>query len=62
MINLTHMIFMLNSVFTIVFYVMRWIKQDHTCIYFKEFLNQLILLYIYIYLYLQQIKDYVHVS
>jgi hypothetical protein len=28
MINLTHMIFILNSVFTIVFYMRRWRKQD----------------------------------
>jgi hypothetical protein len=39
-INLSHIISSLNFVFTIVFYAMRWIKQDHTCIYFKRFLNK----------------------
>jgi hypothetical protein len=48
MINLTHMISILNSVFTVMFYVARWSKLDLTCICFKEFLNQLNLLYIYI--------------
>jgi hypothetical protein len=38
------MISILNSVFTVVFYPMRWTKLDHTRIYFKEFLNQLNLL------------------
>jgi hypothetical protein len=54
--------YILNSVFTVVFYTMRWIKQDLGCIYFKEFLNQLNLLYTCICLYLQQIKSYEHVS
>jgi hypothetical protein len=58
MINLTHMIFILNSVFTVVFYVARWTKLDITCIYFEEFINQLNLLYLCIYLYLQQNKSY----
>jgi hypothetical protein len=40
MINLSHMIFILNFVFTILFYVTRWTKQDHTCICFEEFFNQ----------------------
>jgi hypothetical protein len=40
MINLSHMISILNFVFTILFYVMRWTKQYLTCIYFTEFLNQ----------------------
>jgi hypothetical protein len=53
MINLIYMISILNSVFTIVFYAKRWIKQDLICICFEEFLNQLNLLYIWIYLYLQ---------
>jgi hypothetical protein len=53
MINLIHMIFILNSIFTIVLYVTRWVKQDLICIYFEEFLNQLNLFYILIYLYLQ---------
>jgi hypothetical protein len=44
-IYLTHMISILNSVFTIVFYPMRWTKLDHTCICFEEFLNQLNFLY-----------------
>jgi hypothetical protein len=52
MINLIHMIYILNSIFTIVFYMMRWIKQDLICIWFKEFINQLNLLYIWICLYL----------
>jgi hypothetical protein len=38
-INLTHKIFVLNSVFIVVFYAMRLTKQDSTCICFKEFLN-----------------------
>jgi hypothetical protein len=46
MINIIYMIFILNSVFTIVLYVMRWTKQDLICIYFKEFLNQFYLFYI----------------
>jgi hypothetical protein len=46
MINLTYMISILNSIFTIVFYLTRWIKQVLTCICFEEFLNQLNLLYI----------------
>jgi hypothetical protein len=41
------MISILNYVFTVVFYPMRCTKLDHTCIYFKEFLNQLNLLYKY---------------
>jgi hypothetical protein len=45
-INLIHMISILNSIFTIVFYVMRLTKQDLLCIFFEEFLNQLNLLYI----------------
>jgi hypothetical protein len=44
-IYLTHMIFILNYVFTILFYAMRWTKLYHTCICFEQFLNQLILLY-----------------
>jgi hypothetical protein len=39
MINLIHMICILNFVFTVVFYVTRWKKLDHTYIYFEEFLN-----------------------
>jgi hypothetical protein len=46
MINITYMIFILNFVFTIVFYMMRWAKQDYICICFEEILNQLNLLYI----------------
>jgi hypothetical protein len=52
------MIFILNFVFTIVFYAMRWIKLDLNYLCFKEFLNQLNLLYIYICLYLQQERSY----
>jgi hypothetical protein len=62
MINLTHMVSILNSIFTIVFYVSRWMKQDLICIWFEEFLNQLNLFYICICLYLQQIKSYGHAS
>jgi hypothetical protein len=58
MINLTHMISILNSIFIHVFYAMRWTKLDIACICFNEFINQLNLLYIYIYLYLQQNKNY----
>jgi hypothetical protein len=46
------MISILNSVFTVVFYVMRKTKLDLTYICCKEFLNRLNLLHIYIYLYL----------
>jgi hypothetical protein len=46
MINLIHMIFILNSIFTIVFYATSLTKQDLICICFEEFLNQLNLLYI----------------
>jgi hypothetical protein len=62
MINLIYVIFILNSIFTIVLYEMGWTKQDLICIYFEEFLNQLNLLYIWKYLYLQQIKIYGHAS
>jgi hypothetical protein len=41
------MISKLNFIFIIVFYSMRKIKLEHTCIYFEEFLNQLNLLYEY---------------
>jgi hypothetical protein len=58
MINLTHMISILNYVFTVVSYVTRRIKLNTVCIYFKEFINQLNLLYIYICLYLQQGTSY----
>jgi hypothetical protein len=72
MINLTHMISILNFVFTIVFYTVRWTKLDlfayvlknlwtkldHAYICFEEFLNRLNLFYIYICLYLQQDKCY----
>jgi hypothetical protein len=45
---LTHVIFILNSVFiTIVFFTTRWNKLDHACLCFEEFLNQLNLLYKY---------------
>jgi hypothetical protein len=48
MINLTHMIFILNFVFTVMLYAVRWSKLDLTYIYLKK-LNQLNLIYIYIY-------------
>jgi hypothetical protein len=51
------MIFILNSIFIVVFYAMRWTKQDLACIYFEKKLNQLNLLYIYIYVYLQYILN-----
>jgi hypothetical protein len=50
--------YILNFVFTIVFYATRLTKQDLSYIYFEEFLIQLNLIYFYIYLYLQQIKSY----
>jgi hypothetical protein len=40
------MISILDYVFTVVFYMMRWIKLDIICICFEEFMNQLNLLYI----------------
>jgi hypothetical protein len=36
MINLSHMIFILNFVFTILFYAIRWTKQDLTYICFLK--------------------------
>jgi hypothetical protein len=48
MINLIHMISILNLIFTIVFY---------SFICFEEFINQLNLLYSCIYLYLQKEKS-----
>jgi hypothetical protein len=62
MINLIHMISILNYAFTIVFHTMRWTKQYLICICFKDFLNQLNLLYIWICFYLQKIKIYGHMS
>jgi hypothetical protein len=44
-INLIYIIFILNSVFTIMLYVMRWTKQYLIYMYF-DFFNQLNLLYI----------------
>jgi hypothetical protein len=58
MINLTHMISIFNSVFTVVFYMTRWTKLDTTCICFEEFINQHNLLYICICLYLQWDTSY----
>jgi hypothetical protein len=52
MINLMKMISILNPVSAIVLYAMKWTKQDFTYICFKEFLNQLNLIYIYLCLYL----------
>jgi hypothetical protein len=40
MINITLMISIFNSIFTIVLYTTRWTKLDLTCICFEEFLNQ----------------------
>jgi hypothetical protein len=57
-INLTYMISILNSIFTVVFYAMRWIKLDPTCTCFAKKINQLNLLYIYMFLYLQPDKSY----
>jgi hypothetical protein len=54
MINLIHMISILNFIFIVVFYATRWTKLDHVFICFDEFINQLNLFYICIYLYLQQ--------
>jgi hypothetical protein len=51
MINLTHMISILNYVFTIIFYVVRWPKLNTTYICFEEFLNQLkFTLYLYMFI------------
>jgi hypothetical protein len=36
MINLTHIVFILNFIFTIVVYVVRWTKLDLIYIYFKK--------------------------
>jgi hypothetical protein len=47
MINLTYMISILNFIFIVMFYAVRWSKFYPNCIYFKEILNQLNLLYIY---------------
>jgi hypothetical protein len=41
------MIFILNSVFTVMFYATRLTKLDIIFICFEEFINQLNLLYIY---------------
>jgi hypothetical protein len=41
MINFTHIVFILNFIFTIVVYVVRWTKLDPTCIYFKKFKSKL---------------------
>jgi hypothetical protein len=57
-INLTHIISILNFVFTVVFYATRWIKLYLNYICSEEFLNQLNLFYIYICIYLQQDKSY----
>jgi hypothetical protein len=62
MIDLFHIISILNFVFIIVFYGMGWTKQDLIYICFEEFLNQLNLLYIWICVYFQYIKIYGHVS
>jgi hypothetical protein len=59
LINLTHMISILNSVFTVMFYTTRWTKLDINCISFEELINQLNSLYICIYLYLQLNRSYV---
>jgi hypothetical protein len=40
------MISILNFVFIVMFYAVRWPKLYPNCIYFKEILNQLNLLYI----------------
>jgi hypothetical protein len=53
------MVSILNYIFTIMFYTMRWVKQDHIYICFEEILNQLNLLYIYICLYLQSILKFI---
>jgi hypothetical protein len=47
----------LNFVFTIAFYAMRLTKQDLSYICFKEFLNQLNLIYFYICLYLLCVRE-----
>jgi hypothetical protein len=59
MINITYMISILNFIFAIVFYAMRWTKHDHIYICLEEILNQLNLLYIFICLYLQFILNFI---
>jgi hypothetical protein len=54
------MIFILNSVFTIVLYVMRWTKQDLIYICFEEFLNQLNLFYSWICLIFLCFEDFLN--
>jgi hypothetical protein len=39
-INLTHIISILNFIFTVVFYTTRWTKLDTVCICFEKFINQ----------------------
>jgi hypothetical protein len=48
MINLTHIISILNFIFTVMIYAVKWLKLDLTYICLEEFLNQLNLLYVYI--------------
>jgi hypothetical protein len=51
--------YILNFIFTIMFYTTRLTKQDLRYICFEEFLNQLNLIYFCIYL---EIKSYRYVS
>jgi hypothetical protein len=60
MINLPYMISILNSVFTVVLYMMRDEHNKITLTYFKK-INQLNLLYSCIRLYLQYILNYVFI-
>jgi hypothetical protein len=46
MINLTHVVSILNFIFAIVVYKVRWTKLDPTCICFKSFKSKLDLTYI----------------
>jgi hypothetical protein len=62
MTNLIYMISILNSIFTIVLYETRWIKQDLIYICLKKFLNQFYFLYIWKCLYLQQINIFGHAT
>jgi hypothetical protein len=52
MINITYMISILNSVFIVVFYATRWIKQNYIYIYFEEiYINLICSIFTYIYIY-----------
>jgi hypothetical protein len=52
MINLIHIVSILNFVFTIVFYTTGWTKQDLICICFKKIkINLIYSIFEYVYIY-----------